>query len=327
MRSSTAFSMLLFLAGTEALPQRSTHDSLLVRNFKNVLSGEEKAALAKRDPQGPASNPGEFTNVGLSNSNPNNFVPQMGGDGNSQSATITASATLSSASQTSSSSINYFSFSYGDGGPGFQSAFPVLPAPDPDGSNGVPDPMDLPSSTPSSSMTSSRHHHHTGSDPPRTTGHHVRPCKSGVSGVSCLPEPTGHHRHHNGTGRAHQRLHEGEAFVETEADMGPGDVVTLHETLWQYDGTGWNHTDIPLPSGTITMLPVPPSTASGAGGTGTGTPVMDMNGGAVPIDNGFGGPAFMDNAPRPGFVGPRDEGSNEGAGIMKEKRAWLSGIF
>jgi len=134
-----------------------------------------------------------------------------------------------------------------------------------------------------------------------------------------MPEPTGHHRHHNGTGRWHHGPEVGDEFVETEMDMGPGDVVTVHETLWQYNGTGWNHTDIPLPSGTITL---PPTTASGAVGTGTGMPMMGMDGGEVPIDNGFGGPAFMFNAPRPGFVGPKDEGV-----VMKEKRRWFSGIF
>lgn len=134
-----------------------------------------------------------------------------------------------------------------------------------------------------------------------------------------MPEPTGHHRHHNGTGRWHHGPEVDDEFVETEMDMGPGDVVTVHETLWQYNGTGWNHTDIPLPSGTITL---PPTTASGAVGTGTGMPMMGMDGGEVLIDNGFGGPAFMFNAPRPGFVGPKDEGV-----VMKEKRRWLSGIF
>ncbi len=107
--------------------------------------------------------------------------------------------------------------------------------------------------------------------------------------------------------------------------MGPGNVMTVHETLWEYNGTGWNHTEIPLPSGTVTL---PPSTASGdaGGGTETGMPGMGMgmgmNDGEVPIDNGFSGPSFMYNGPRPGFVGPK-----EGGVVGKEKRRWLSGIF
>lgn len=102
--------------------------------------------------------------------------------------------------------------------------------------------------------------------------------------------------------------------------MGPGNVMTVHETLWEYNGTGWNHTEIPLPSGTVTL---PPSTASGDAGEGTGTGTgMGMNGGEVPIDNGVSGPSFMYNGPRPGFVGPKKEGV-----VWKEKMKWLSGMF
>lgn len=337
MKSSTALSILLFLAGTEALPQRSTHDGLLERNFKNVFSDQDKAALAKRDPQGPASNPGEFTNVGLSNVNPANYVPQMGGNGMSQSAsdasqsaTITYSASLPSGTPESSSAIDYQSSTYdfySDGGPAFESAYPMSPPAIPYDYSYVSPPDNPPSTTPSASMTSRRrHHHHTGTGGPRPTGHYYPPCRTGDSEGSCIPEPTGHHRHHNETGRWHHGPDVGDEFVETEMDVGPGDVVTVHETLWQYNGTGWNHTDIPLPSGTVTL---PPSTASGGTAvTGTGMPMMDMNDGEVPIDNGFAGPAFMFDAPRPGFVGPKEgEKPNGGDAVMKGKRRWLSGIF
>ena len=218
MKSSTAFSILFLLPAIQAASlQRSQQDGMLRRNFKNVLQEDASSPHVARSPQGPSSNPGEFTNVGLSNSNPAN----QGGESNSGS----------------------------DSGSGF-----------------VPEPvMDSPSSISSSPTVDDTSSSVSGMPtgyvrsgyPPMATGHH-------------------HHRHHNKT----------RELLEVETEVEPDGEIVVEETLWQFNGTGWNSTNIPLPSGSVIGTLVP-------GPTGTGY--------ARPTGSGY---ADAGRFRGPGFTGP-----------------------
>jgi len=292
MKSSTAFSFLFALPAIQAATlSRSQHDSMLERNFKNVLQEDtSKARLVARSPQGPASNPGEFTNVGLSNSNP----------ANQEGATNSGSNAGSD----------------------------YVPVP-------VMDPVAVDPAMPSGA-TGVRHHH-------RPSGR--------------LPRPTGRpHNHHNGTGRWRQN-HEPEV-VEVDMEVEPDGKVAVEETLWTFNGTGWNSTNIPLPSGSIvgTVFPAPMATGVVPGAQSMGSPVptsMMMSSGGPdsmgPTSTGqasmgavsTGSPSFQNSQIRPGFTGPgermtanemtRNEVAADGTGMetggMGGKRRWLSGWF
>ncbi|KAL6717358.1 hypothetical protein ACLMJK_005273 [Lecanora helva] len=287
MKYTTAFSMLFTFPAIHAVTlPRSEHDGMLQRNFKNVLQDKPVKTRVVRSPQGPASNPGEFTNVGLSNSNPAN---QNGGSGSNSNA-----------------GSNYVPQPVMDD----SSTGPTTTTPE----------MGSISSGPAQPEISSGRHH------PRPTGHHT----------SHRPRPTGHHRHRNGTG-----IYIGNPeLIEVELEVEPDGEVVVEETLWQFNGTGWNSTEVPLPSNSVigTLVPVPMRTS---------TPVKPPQ------------PASTDNAGaernivRPGFTGPEarlashemtsNEIANDGTGAnqlsnvnghnmvvsrreAEPKKRWLRGI-
>ena len=263
MKSSVPFSVLLVLPAIQAatLP-RSQHDSMLERNFKNVLSEEPSKRLTARSPQGPASNPGEFTNVGLSNSNPQN---QNGGTSSSGSGS---------------------------------------------GSNYVPEPM-MDSQISSASIPSAPDATLSGvlgeifvrpdePYPPQPIRHPYRPFPFPLSGG---PLPTGrHHRpHHNRTG--YYPPNRVPPIVEVDLDIEPDGEIALNETVWRFNGTGWNTTHVPLPSGGVvgTVLPVPvPSLPMASVGVGRPRETGSSS------SSGSSNPGFENGVIRPGFTGPRE---------------------
>ena len=148
--------------------------------------------------------------------------------------------------------------------------------------------------------------------------------------------PTGgHHRHRNETRPHHDKSN---GVVEVDMEIQPDGEVDISETLWQFNGTGWNSTNIPLPSGTVIGTLVPMAT----GGYSVST------GGGAALPTGTGAPGFENGNVKPGFTGPREDLStmeiaNDGTGraeyekrdvdvgmkreVSGERKRWLSGIF
>lgn len=309
MKSSAAFSALFVFPAVQALSlPRSQHDGMLRRNFKNVLHHDAPKVHVARSPQGPASNPGEFTNVGLSNVNPENQ------EGESGSGTGSGAGSAYIPEPTSEMEASWMTDTEG-------------------GSNTAPSAQAAISSGGSlSEYLPVYSYEHTGGS-----------CYAGPTGTGTAwpPPPTGGpHPCHNETGLYGHSDVDGlsEAdILEVEMEVEPDGEVIVEETLWQFNGTGWNSTDIPLPSGSLigTLIPVPTRTGSAPTSTGTGKPGFE-NGGLI----------------RPGFTGPgarltademtRNEIAADGTGMeqvgvmteddvgmtkrgdLKEKR-WLSG--
>lgn len=290
MKSTLAMSLLALLPSIQAatIPKHQ-HDEMLQRNFKNVIQDDPSEKLFKRTPQGPASNPGEFTNVGLPNFNPNEDGNTNDGNGFIPEPMLDPNFDPKASSSLPSDAIITPAPSSGD--PLFRAPYTFGPP--------------LPGLEPASDRPYYTNPHHTGTRP-----HH--PHRTGDSWS---------HPHRN-----HTHIHPSppEHLLEVDVDVDRSGQVEIEETRWDYNfknGT-WKPTGIMTVTGTIPM-PI----MTGLYGTGTGSAPMpietggDRFMGGPPL--GFLGPGL--ERERGGDDVGMTRGAEESMSILDWLLGWLIG--